>query len=97
MLAAKIFRMCLTAHLDAPFGANLAPGNSADALAREFNDGLAGLLRSLDDEAAGRGVGIPLHALLSETWTLAGDDVHLTTATGKNRQEWLAAPLWRRG
>lgn len=93
-LAAKIFRMCLTSHLDAPFGANLAPGNSAAELAREFNDGLAGLLRSLSDEAAGGGTGIPLHSLLAEVWMRAGDDQHLKAATGKTRQEWLGAPLW---
>jgi len=93
-LAAKIFHMCLTAHLDAPWGGNLAPGHSADVLAREFNDGLAGLLRSLTDEAAGRVAGLAIHDLLSEVWTRAGDDQHLKTATGKTRQEWLATPLW---
>lgn len=84
-LAAKIFHMCLTAHLDAPFGANLAPGNSADVLAREFNDGLAGLLRSLVDEAAGGRAGVTLFHLLSEVWTRPDDDRHLST------------PLWDAG
>lgn len=93
-LAAKVVHMCLTARLEAPFGANLAPGQSADVLAREFRGGLAALLQSLADEAAGRCAGFAIHGLLMEVWTRPGDDRHLKTATGKTRQEWLDMPLW---
>ncbi len=99
MLAAKVFRMSLLDRLEAPHGGNLAACASADVLARESRDGVAGLLRELEDEASdanerGRVHAFSLCETLMSVWTARGDDQHLKNATGKTRQEWLDAPLW---
>jgi hypothetical protein len=98
-LAAKIFHMCLLAQLELPYGGNLVPGQSADVLAREFHDGVAGLLRILEDESRDsierdRPYTLSLHQMLMEVWVSPDDARHLKAATGKTRDEWLAAPLW---
>ncbi len=99
MLAAKVFRMCLVDRLEAPFGGNVAAGVSAEVLARVFREGLPGLLRALDEEANDPNERDRVHVFsifetLMAVWTSPGDDRHLEVATGKSRDEWLAAPLW---
>jgi hypothetical protein len=96
-LAAKVFRMALFYRLDAPYGGNVTPGNSAEVLARELRDGIPGLLRVLAEEAQGLAdVNHPfsLHHMLMEAWTAKDDDQHLKNATGKSRDEWLRLPFW---
>ncbi|MBK3780180.1 hypothetical protein G3A43_07910 [Paraburkholderia aspalathi] len=98
-LAAKIFRLCLLTQLELPYGGNLVPSQSADVLAREFHDGVAGLLRILEDESRDslerdRPYMLSLHQMLMEVWVSPADTRHLKAATGKTRAEWLAAPLW---
>ncbi|KVP75227.1 hypothetical protein WJ96_05580 [Burkholderia ubonensis] len=99
MHVAKLFQPALPNRLDAPFGANLTAGISAETLAREFREGLTGLLNTLAAEAAdsderGRPNAFSLCQLLMEVWTAPDDDHHLKTARGKTREEWLAAPIW---
>ncbi|KWU26311.1 hypothetical protein [Burkholderia cenocepacia] len=96
-LAAKVFRMVLVEHLEAPYGGNLAAGASAEVLAREFREGVPALLTLLAREASGSTDGdypTSLSRLLMEVWTARDDDGHLKNATGKTRKEWLDAPLW---
>jgi hypothetical protein len=96
-LAAKLFRMCLTARLETPHADFLAAGNSAVVLSRELRDGLPGLLRVLEAEAHDPGHTdgpFSLHRMLMEAWTSRDDNRHLKMATGRTREEWLGAPLW---
>ncbi|MEX3983786.1 hypothetical protein AB4Y45_32910 [Paraburkholderia sp. EG287A] len=95
--AAKVFRMALLYRLEAPYGGNLAAGNSADVLARELRDGIPGLLRVLEAESEGNvdaNHAFSLIHMLTEAWTAKGDDQHLMNATGKTREEWLRSPFW---
>ncbi len=99
MLAAKVFLMCLEARLNAPFGGNLAPGNAGERLAREFREGLGGLMDALAQEAADPNerdrMGFSLNETLLCVWVTEKDSQDLQMATGRTRQQWLDAPLWK--
>lgn len=99
MLSAKIFRLALLDCLERPHGGNLVACDSAAILAREFRDGVAGLLCVLaeegnDTDERRRPYPFSLSQMLMEVWTTPRDEVHLKNATGRTRRQWLDAPLW---
>lgn len=100
MLAAKVFLMCLADRLNAPFGGNLAPGYAGERLAREFREGLSGMMSLLEQEAADTNERgrvqhyLSLNAMLMSVWVTEKDSQDLKIATGRTRQQWLDAPIW---
>lgn len=67
-------------------------GFAAERLAREFHDGVSGLLASLEREST-HSEEYPYSHILDQimvAWSSAADQRDLVLATGRNRDGWLA-------